>query len=104
MSERTLNSIPEAPLVAVLGGGVMGGTLVTALRVGGWGPDRVVVAEKDAARAEALRQGYGIKVTSDIDFDHNCITSFGGWPGPLIRVFLKLNKISFLSKLVNVNH
>ena len=22
------------------------------------------------------------KVTSDIDFDHDCITSFGGWPGP----------------------
>ena len=44
------------------------------------------------------------KVTSDIDFDHNCITSFGGWPGPLIRVFLKLDKISFLSQLVNVNH
>ena len=44
------------------------------------------------------------KVTSDIDFDHNCITSFGGWPGPLIRVFFKLGKISFLPELVNVNH
>jgi hypothetical protein len=35
------------------------------------------------------------KVTSDIDFDHDCITSFGGWPRPFNKSIVK-NKIKYL--------
>jgi len=48
------------PRVAVLGGGVMGGTIVGALLAAGWGPDAVVVSEKDQARGEALRKTHGV--------------------------------------------
>lgn len=54
------------PHVAILGGGVMGGTILTALRVVGWAPDRVTVAEKGSARAEALRDTAGVAVVSGV--------------------------------------
>ncbi len=65
MSE-TSETAPVAPRVAVIGGGVMGGTLVTALRVAGWPSDGVVVAEKDSVRGNAIREAHGIEVVSDI--------------------------------------
>ncbi|UZN02413.1 pyrroline-5-carboxylate reductase [Cellulomonas sp. S1-8] len=55
------------PLVAVLGGGVMGGTLVAALRQGGWDAERVVVADQDAGRAAALAQEHGVRVADNRD-------------------------------------
>jgi len=54
------------PSVAVLGGGVMGGTIVGALVAAGWGPDSVVVSEKDQARGEALRKAHGIRLDSSL--------------------------------------
>ncbi len=66
MSEENLHTQPEAPRVAVLGGGVMGGTLVTALRVAGWPQEKIVVAEKDSVRAGALREAHSIEVTGSI--------------------------------------
>jgi len=52
------------PAVAVLGGGVMGGTLVAALRQSGWPGDRVTVADHDVARARALGDEHGVRVAS----------------------------------------
>lgn len=52
------------PSVAVLGGGVMGTTIVTALRTAGWASSQVAVAEKDGGRAANLRESHGVIVTS----------------------------------------
>ncbi|OJV78553.1 MAG: pyrroline-5-carboxylate reductase [Cellulomonas sp. 73-92] len=49
--------------VLVVGGGVMGGTLVTALLAAGWSARDVEVIETDPGRAEVLRRTYGV-VTS----------------------------------------
>ena len=49
--------------VVVVGGGVMGGTLVTALLAAGWSARDVEVVETDESRAEALRRAHGV-VTS----------------------------------------
>src|SRR6187402_703695 len=51
------------PSVAVLGGGVMGTTIVTALRTAGWTSSQVAVAEKDSGRAANLRESHGVVVT-----------------------------------------
>jgi len=55
------------PAVAVLGGGVMGGTLVAALRTGGWPGDRVTVADQDAAKAEALAHEHDVLTAGNRD-------------------------------------
>ncbi|WP_448062153.1 pyrroline-5-carboxylate reductase [Cellulomonas hominis] len=49
------------PHVAVLGGGVMGETLVSALLAAGWTPDDVDVTERSAARATELSGRYGVR-------------------------------------------
>ena len=54
------------PRIAVIGGGVMGGTIVSALRVSGWPSERIVIAEKDAVRGEALREAHGVMVDPKI--------------------------------------
>jgi pyrroline-5-carboxylate reductase len=53
---------PVAPgtHVAVLGGGVMGETLVSAVLRAGWSPDDVDVTEHSAARATELAERYGV--------------------------------------------
>lgn len=51
------------PVVAVLGGGVMGEALVVAVLRSGVAPDDVVVAEKSAARAAALAATHGVHAT-----------------------------------------
>jgi pyrroline-5-carboxylate reductase len=66
MSEPTPQTMSDAPLVAIVGGGVMGGTIVTALRVAGWPQDKIVVVEREEVRATALREGHGIAVTDSI--------------------------------------
>jgi pyrroline-5-carboxylate reductase len=66
MSKENPQTMPEAPYVTILGGGVMGGTIVTALRVAGWSQDRIKVVEKDSVRASALREGHGIEVTDSV--------------------------------------
>jgi pyrroline-5-carboxylate reductase len=50
-----------APYVAVLGGGVMGETLLSALLGGGWAPERVEVTERAAVRANELAGRYGVR-------------------------------------------
>lgn len=45
----------------------MGGTLVTALRVAGWPQDFIAVAEREHARADAIRQAHGIDVHDTIE-------------------------------------
>ncbi|WP_084039143.1 pyrroline-5-carboxylate reductase [Demequina sp. NBRC 110053] len=56
----------QSPRVAVIGGGVMGGTIVTALRVGGWPAESIVVAERDAARRDAIAEAHGVVVSESI--------------------------------------
>ena len=58
--------MPDAPKVAILGGGVMGSTMVTALRVAGWPQDHITVADHNEARAIALREGHGVVVVTDV--------------------------------------
>lgn len=66
MTDKTQESGTESPRVAVIGGGVMGGTIITAVRVAGWPADGITVAEKDPDRAAALRETHGIEATSSI--------------------------------------
>ncbi len=58
MSEQ---STTQRPRVAVLGGGVMGETLVTALLAAGWDADDVDVTERSAARAMEISSRYGVR-------------------------------------------
>ncbi|GAA3818117.1 pyrroline-5-carboxylate reductase [Cellulomonas soli] len=51
------------PRVAVLGGGVMGETLVTALLTAGWSADDVEVTERSAARAHELASRHGVRAS-----------------------------------------
>ncbi len=50
--------------IAILGGGVMGETLLTTVLSAGYGPDDVVVAEKNAERADDLAARYGVETAS----------------------------------------
>src|SRR5690606_31118079 len=62
-----MTSDDTTPTVAVLGGGVMGGTLVAALRTGGWPGDRVTVADADTAKAQALAEQHGVGAAPNRD-------------------------------------
>lgn len=48
------------PAVAVLGGGVMGEALLSALLTGGWPAGRLEVVEQSAERADELAQRYAV--------------------------------------------
>jgi pyrroline-5-carboxylate reductase len=54
------------PVVAVLGGGVMGEALVVAALHSGIAPEDVVVAEKAAARAAAIAATHGVRTTPNV--------------------------------------
>src|SRR6478736_2364920 len=49
------------PQVAVLGGGVMGETLLSALLAAGWGAAQVEVTERAVERAGELAKTYGVR-------------------------------------------
>ncbi len=49
--------------IAILGGGVMGETLLTTAVAAGWDPASIVVAEKSDERADVLRTTHGVDVT-----------------------------------------
>ncbi|WP_062209934.1 pyrroline-5-carboxylate reductase [Demequina oxidasica] len=66
MSDTATNTAPNAPRIAILGGGVMGGTIITALRVAGWPADKIVVADRGSVRAAALQEAHGIDATQEI--------------------------------------
>ncbi len=65
MSEEQTPSAP-LPRVAIIGGGVMGGTLISALRATGWPDSSIALAEKDPERAATLRKLHGIEVGSKL--------------------------------------
>ncbi len=65
MSEEKQKKSPF-PRVAILGGGVMGGTVISALRVAGWPNGQIVVAESEPARAAALKDMHGVEVDAKI--------------------------------------
>ncbi|MFW7414814.1 pyrroline-5-carboxylate reductase [Demequina sp. SO4-18] len=64
--DPTESTTPEPPRIAVVGGGVMGGTIITAVRVAGWPAEGITVAEKDTARAGALEEAHGIHAAASI--------------------------------------
>ncbi|MBO9570055.1 MAG: pyrroline-5-carboxylate reductase [Cellulomonas iranensis] len=64
MTTQATQDPGATPAVAVLGGGVMGGTLVAALRQGGWPGDRVTVVDQDAAKAAALADEHGVRTAT----------------------------------------
>lgn len=53
--------------MAVLGGGVMGETLLSGLLRGGWSKDDVVVSEKRDGRARELTERYGVRALGPAD-------------------------------------
>lgn len=57
--------LPDAPRVSVIGAGVMGATLITALRVAGWPQDRITVATRSEGRAKSVREDHGVVVELD---------------------------------------
>ncbi len=56
-----------AESVAILGGGVMGETLVSGLLRAGWSPGEVVISERRPERAAELSSRYGIATTTNTD-------------------------------------
>ncbi len=59
-------SVAAHPRVAIVGGGVMGGTLAAALVAAGWEGARVAVGELDEAKCAALRADPGVAATTDV--------------------------------------
>jgi len=57
--------LSDAPKVAVLGAGVIGSTLVTALRVAGWPQDRITVGTRSEGPAKSMRENHGVVVELD---------------------------------------
>lgn len=57
--------LPDAPRVAIIGAGVIGSTLVTALRVAGWPQDRITVGTRSEGRAKGVRESHGVVVELD---------------------------------------
>jgi len=55
----------DLPSVAVIGGGVMGGTMIAALRVAGWPGASITVADRNADRREALVADHGVSLADD---------------------------------------
>jgi pyrroline-5-carboxylate reductase len=53
--------------VAILGGGVMGETLVSGLLRAGWSADEVVVSERRPERAVELADRYGIRIVDNAE-------------------------------------
>ncbi|MDQ0426109.1 pyrroline-5-carboxylate reductase [Cellulomonas iranensis] len=64
MTTQATQDPGATPAVAVLGGGVMGGTLVAALRQGGWPGDRVTVVDQDATKAAALADEHDVRTAT----------------------------------------
>ncbi|QCB92812.1 pyrroline-5-carboxylate reductase [Cellulomonas shaoxiangyii] len=60
----TTQDTGRTPRVAVLGAGVMGGTLVAGLREAGWPGDRVSVADQDTAKVGELADAHGVTAAS----------------------------------------
>jgi pyrroline-5-carboxylate reductase len=64
-TERETGSRPD--IVAILGGGVMGETLISGLLRAGWSADEVVVSERRPERAAELAERYGVKTLSNAE-------------------------------------
>lgn len=54
-------------MLAVLGAGVMGQTLISGLLRSGWTADRVVVSERSAGRKSEVADKFGVRVLSNPD-------------------------------------
>lgn len=62
-----LTSPPDHPVTAVLGGGVMGETVLAGLLRSGRPPEAVVVSEKDPDRARDLEERHGVRALRATD-------------------------------------
>jgi pyrroline-5-carboxylate reductase len=54
-------------IVAIIGAGVMGETLLSGLLRSGWKADELLVGEKRSERAEELHEKYGVRVLSNTE-------------------------------------
>jgi pyrroline-5-carboxylate reductase len=54
-------------LVAILGGGVMGETLISGLLRAGWSAEEVVVSERRPERAAELAKRYGVRIADNAE-------------------------------------
>ena len=52
--------------VAIVGGGVMGEALLTAVLAGGWPPNELIVAERHTPRAQDLARMYEVETIQDV--------------------------------------
>src|SRR6187549_3874422 len=57
--------LADAPHVAIIGAGVIGTAIVTALRVAGWPEDRISVSTRSEERAASVRESHGVAVEQD---------------------------------------
>lgn len=58
-------SVTDRPTVAVLGGGAMGETVLSAVLQAGWPTERALVTVRRPERGRELAERYGIQVTED---------------------------------------
>ncbi|WP_296667038.1 pyrroline-5-carboxylate reductase [Demequina sp.] len=60
-------SVPSSdhPTIAVIGGGVMGGTLVSALCVAGWPGAAITVVDRNPERRAVLASSHGVALAED---------------------------------------
>lgn len=65
MSTDALQTPSALPAVAVIGGGVMGGTMTSALRVTGWPGDAVTVVDHNPERLATLAAEHGVMTSDD---------------------------------------
>jgi pyrroline-5-carboxylate reductase len=57
----------ERGLLAILGAGVMGETVLSGLLRAGWSPDRIVATDRRPERQVELREKYGVTIVENVE-------------------------------------
>jgi pyrroline-5-carboxylate reductase len=59
--------VGQRRLLAILGAGVMGETVLSGLLRAGWSPDRIIATDRRPERQKELRQRYGITIRENVE-------------------------------------
>jgi pyrroline-5-carboxylate reductase len=59
--------VGQRRLLAILGAGVMGETVLSGLLRAGWSPDRIIATDRRPERQKELRQRYGIRIRENVE-------------------------------------